>query len=206
MPMIDQWRTMWRTLGASAPDDSLFEDVLGRYSEPHREYHNSRHLDECLAGLDQVRAEATRPAEIELALWFHDAVYDATSHDNEVRSADWARTACLEAGLAPDIAGRVHSLVLATRHEDTPLAGDAQIIADIDLAILGAPVERFDQYEHQIRQEYAWVPAQFFRRERCRILKRFLGRPRIFWTAFSYNAFEAQARQNLQRAIRHLGG
>lgn len=206
MPTIEQWRLMWQTLGASAPDNTLFENLLGRYSEPHRKYHNDRHLDECLAGLAQVRAEATHPAEIELALWFHDAVYDSTSQDNEVRSAEWAHAACLEAGLAPDVADRVHDLVLATRHDNTPLAGDARIIADIDLSILGAPAERFDEYEHEVRQEYAWVPAQFFRRERRRILKQFLSLPRIFGTAYFFNTFEAQARQNLQRSIRHLGG
>lgn len=206
MPTIEQWRRMWRALGAGAPDDALFAAVIEHYSESHRRYHNNRHLEECLAGLAQLRPEATHPAEIELALWFHDVIYDPRAHDNEVRSADWARAACREAGLVPDVGDRIHALVLATRHEDRPLTGDAQIIADIDLWILGAPAERFDEYEHQIRQEYSWVPAQFFRRERRRILEGFLERPRLYGTAFFFNTLEAQARQNLHRSIRQLGG
>jgi predicted metal-dependent HD superfamily phosphohydrolase len=48
----------------------------------------------------------------------------------------------------------VRDLILATRHDVSPPAGDAALLVDVDLAILGSPVERFDEYEHQVRQEY----------------------------------------------------
>lgn len=206
MPTIDQWRLAWQTLGVANPDVALFHDLIGRYSEPRRAYHNTRHLDECLAQLPAVRSEATHPEEIELALWFHDAVYEMEAHDNEARSAGLVRAACLEAGLSPEVADRVHALVLATRHDAAPRDADARIIADIDLSILGAAPNRFDEYEHQIRQEYAWVPAQFFRRERRKILEGILVRPRIYGTEYFLKTSEARARENLWRSIKRLGG
>jgi len=193
-------------LGVPTPDDALYRQLIGRYAEPHRKYHNARHLGECLAGLAPVRAEAAHPGEVELALWFHDAVYDARSQDNEERSADWARTACRQAGLPAEVADRVGGLVIATRHDAVPQSGDARIIADIDLSILGAAPARFDEYERQIRQEYAWVPAQFFRRERRRILEGFLDRPRIFHSMHFFQSLESAARDNLRRSITRLAG
>ncbi len=207
MATIEQWRAAWQALGVSPPGDALFQQVMDRYSEPYRVYHNAGHLDECLALLPAVRSEALHPAEVELALWFHDAIYDPRAPDNEHRSAQWARAACLDAGLAEEVAGRVGTLVLATRHEAAPDSdsADARVMADIDLAILGADPARFQEYERRIRQEYAWVPAQFFRRERRRILEGFLARPRIFHTRH-FSTREAAARENLRRAIRRLGG
>ena len=100
--------------------------------------------------------------EIQLALWFHDAVYDLDRHDNEERSADWARNAVIEASCNEMIADRVMSLVLATRHAATGQTPDQRTLIDIDLWILGAPAKRFDEYERQVRSEYLSIPEALF--------------------------------------------
>jgi predicted metal-dependent HD superfamily phosphohydrolase len=146
----------WAALGASG-GESLQTALLARYAEPHRAYHSRRHLDECLALFREFAHLAERPAEIEIALWFHDAIYDVHRHDNEALSADWARTAMLEAGAPADAAERVAALVLATRHSVAPATPDERLLVDIDLAILGAAPARFAEYEAQIRIEYAHV-------------------------------------------------
>lgn len=206
MASIEQWHAAWRSLGAvTPPGEALFRQVMDRYAEPHRSYHNAAHLDECLGLLPALSPEAAHPAAVELALWFHDAIYAPGAPDNERRSAEWAEAACREAGLPAEVAARVRALVLATRHDAAPGSADARVIADIDLAILGADPDRFDEYERQIRQEYAWVPEPHFRRERRRILEGFLARPRIFHTAHLASR-EAAARENLRRSIRRLEG
>ncbi|MBT2301147.1 N-methyl-D-aspartate receptor NMDAR2C subunit [Variovorax paradoxus] len=195
------WLDAWRELGVAAPDEALLAELLAHYSGPHRAYHTLQHLDECLAGLARERSNAERPAEIALALWFHDAIYDVHRHDNEARSADWAQHALRAAGVAEDAARRVHAPVMATRHDAQPEGTDAQLLVDIDLSILGAPAARFAEYERQIRVEYAHVPPEVFEPRRREILGRFLARDPLYLTASVRARLETQARLNLQKAI-----
>lgn len=206
MPRIEQWLEMWKGLGAPSADAGLYSQLIERYSEPHRHYHTVQHLDECFAWLPKTRPLSLYHHEIELALWFHDAIYDVKRQDNEQKSAQWAKAAALRAGLSALTAERVFDLVMATRHSVQPERVDAKILVDIDLSILGSPSERFDEYEQQVREEYAWVPWLLFRRKRRQILEEFIARPRIFNTDFFVESHEAQARSNLRRSLEKLGG
>ena len=204
------WRRVWTGLGAQdgthALCDSLLQQLLARYAEPQRKYHTLQHLSECLDGFDAAAHLADRPAEVEAALWFHDAIYDLSSHDNEERSAQWAQQALSAAGVAAESAARVGQLVLATRHTVMPESPDEQMLVDIDLSILGAPPARFAEYEVQIRAEYAFVPEAVFRSKRRAILQAFLDRPHLFSTPHFRAALEPSARANLARAVGHSGG
>ena len=204
MPMStkSRWKEIWFRLGVAVPQSLLYDDLVSKYCQVFRKYHTLQHLDECLERLDEVRDLAERPDEVEMALWFHDAVYDVRRHDNEQRSADWACESLSAAGVSSDVVDRVRSLILATDHRSPPQGRDAEIIVDIDLAILGAESGRFDEYERQIREEYDWVAEDVFRRERGRILTGFLARPRIFRTDHFFGRYEARARDNITGAIR----
>jgi predicted metal-dependent HD superfamily phosphohydrolase len=173
--------------------------VVERYSELHRAYHTLQHLDECFALFDEGLAE--HPGEVLLALWFHDAIYDPKRNDNEEKSADWGAAALASAGARAEVITRFRELVVATRHEAQPQSADARLLVDIDLSILGAEPQRFDEYEAQVRKEYAHVPHLFFRMARARILKAFVARPSIYSTARFKERFEAQARANLSRSL-----
>ncbi|WP_296509831.1 N-methyl-D-aspartate receptor NMDAR2C subunit [Rhodoferax sp.] len=191
----------WHGAGASADGAALCEALLAAYAEPHRQYHSTQHLTECLQSFEAVCHLAQRPAEVALALWFHDAVYDVQRHDNEAQSAAWAREALTTAGVQADVTERVCALVMATRHTSAPAAGDAQLLVDIDLSILGADAQRFAQYEQQILEEYAFVPEAVFRTKRKEVLQSFSDRPRIYGTEHFYDALEVRARANLARAV-----
>ncbi len=198
------WSTVWRDLALTAPDPSVLDEVVRRWAEPHRRYHTLQHLRECLALFEQLRGGAQHPGEVAIALWFHDAVYDMARHDNEGASADWASRVLRDAGATAQVAQRVNALIMATRHTQAPTTADAQLLVDIDLAILGATPVRFDEYELQIRAEYAFVPEALFREKRRAVLRGFLERPTIFSTAACRQRFEAPARSNLAKAIASL--
>ena len=206
MPDLVQWQQMWRRLGVPGPDVTVFERLIACYSERHRKYHTVRHLDECLGKLEELRTEATHPDEVELAIWFHDAIYDTRRQDNEARSAEWARATASAASLPAAVGERIYTLILVTRHDAEPREPDERILIDVDLSILGAPPRRFDEYEEQVRAEYSWVPAIVFRAKRREILRGFLARPSIFHTRKFAEAYEARARANLERSIARLGG
>lgn len=198
MDLHRQWQRTWQALRAS-PAARLFDELIERYSEPHRRYHTLRHLEECLQQFDLLSSSAEHPAEVEAALWFHDAIYDTHRHDNELRSADWAKSV-----VPPPCGARVHALVMATRHEAVPSGIDEQVLVDVDLSILGAQTGRFDEYEAQIREEYAWVPAFIYRRKRKEVLEGFVARATIFSTACFIERHEERARANIARALAKL--
>jgi len=199
--LLANWNAAWRALGVAPADDALCAELQRRYSEPQRHYHTLQHLGECLAWFEREQALAERPAEVAVALWFHDAVYDVHAHDNEARSAEWARSAMIAAGAPAEAAGRVHALVMATRHDAVPQGRDAELLIDIDLSILGAEQQRFDEYERQVHAEYAFVPEEVRLPRRRAILQRFLAREAIYTTPRMHALLEARARGNLARSI-----
>lgn len=203
----DAWKRLWTALGASTVPGGLYNQLVRAWGEPQRHYHTLQHLRECLAHCEAAAMLARRPDEVELALWFHDAVYDPRRGDNEQRSADWARSGILAAGCSGAVADRVAALVLATAGHEAPGDDpDAQLLLDIDLAILGAGEVRFAEYERQVRAEYAHVADADWRAGRARVLEGFLARPRIYATAPYHDALEQRARVNLARSLAALAG
>ena len=95
------WRHAWSGIGAAGDGEALRAELEAAYEEPQRHYHTLEHLGECLALFERHRTHAERPAEVELALWFHDAVYAIGRADNEARSAEWARRALHAAAVRP---------------------------------------------------------------------------------------------------------
>jgi len=196
------WTHTWTALGMRTPADALFRALCQRYAEPHRKYHTLQHLRECLALCERDSALAERPAEVAIALWFHDAIYEHGRSDNEAASAAWARSALLDAGASAAAADRVAALVMATRHSAVvPSTPDAQLLVDIDLAILGAEPARFAEYEQQIRDEYQHMPQPLFAQKRREVLQAFLDREHIYATPTYRARYEARARANLLAAI-----
>jgi predicted metal-dependent HD superfamily phosphohydrolase len=198
------WARAWPGLGASGDGIALRDRLLAAWGEPHRRYHTVRHLGDCLALFEATSQFATNPCEVEIALWFHDAIYDLKAKDNEARSAAWAERELVAARVGADARARVQDLVMATCHAALPWTDDARLLVDIDLSILGAEPERFDEYEVQVRQEYAWVPGPLFRRKRREILQGFLARRHIYATDWFQRRFEAAARTNLTRSVARL--
>lgn len=200
-----QWRHAWTRAALPEPPRTVFDALCEAYAEPQRRYHTTQHLRECLAQADEVERLAEHPGEVLLALWFHDAVYDPQSRGNEARSADWARDTLACAG-GREAAERVHRLVMATEHHAVPDTPDTRVLVDVDLSILGAEPDRFDEYERQVREEYRHVPGFVFRPKRRAVLEGFLARAAIFNTDDYVRRLEAKARTNLRRSIDRLRG
>lgn len=200
-----RWQKAWQSLH-TPPPPALLDLLEQRYSEPHRAYHTLDHVRACLVHADEIRTLLRQPAQVELAIWFHDAIYDPRAADNEARSARWVQDALLGAGAASADAQRVSTLVRLTGHDAAAPEDDedARLLLDTDLAILGAEPAAFDAYEAQIRREYAWVPWPEFCRKRAAILRGFLQRTTIYQTEHFQQRMEQNARYNLKRSLAHL--
>lgn len=180
--------------------------LAARYEEPHRHYHTLAHIENCLLELDRARhlLDDEEADAVELALAWHDAVYDPRAPDNEEKSAALFREAATRHRLEPRLAAAVERLILRTKAHLARSRPDEQVMVDIDIAILGATPEVFDAYDRSIRREYAHVPEPEWRQRRTAVLQRFLVRDRLFATRFFRARYEAQARRNLARAISML--
>jgi predicted metal-dependent HD superfamily phosphohydrolase len=199
-----RWDALWARLHVPPDRAPKLDPLLSAYDQPRRAYHNIRHISQCLHELDAMRELCEQPDTVELAIWYHDAVYDSTRHDNEDRSAALASNDLHAANLPDKTVHAVHELILATKHSQSPVTRDAQLLADIDLSILGQERDVFDEYERGIRQEYAHVEENAFRAGRGKILETFIARQNIFSTPRMREKFEERARENLARSIARL--
>ena len=199
----ERWNGLCERLQLAASDD-WFDNLVSRYNEPHRAYHNAQHLADCLKQLDLAPPSTPNADVVELALWFHDAVYDVRAGDNERASADLAAEFLATCGAPTELMDQTKRLILATEHQVIPIDIESQLMIDIDLSILGQPPTRYHEFEEQIREEYAWVPEDVFRMKRAEVLSGFLAREQIYSTLWFYKSYEEQARINLQRAIATL--
>ena len=204
MTQEQRWTALWKRLGARGDASAVYDDLTTRYSEPHRAYHTLEHIGHCFDEFEQVRQLAINPDAVELALWYHDAIYDTKTKDSEERSAALAMEMVRNASLPNSFGQSVANLITATKHTSAPTDPDVQLLVDIDLSILGQSEEKFDEYELQVRKEYEWVPNDAFIVGRSTILKSFLDRPTIYSTEFFRNKYETQARRNIARSLARL--
>ncbi len=198
---IERWRNLWRRIANVVNADSIYSRLVEKYSEKHRAYHNRSHVEHCLEEFDEIKGFLNNPDEVEIAIWFHDSIYETTSHKNEEKSAQWAMAEMKKAGAREDSIRIVGDLILATKRHDIQMDSDAMYFMDIDLSILGSPPELYKEYEKGIREEYNWVPRSGFHLKRNELLNSFLTRDRIFSTDFFRKKYEQNARANLRDAI-----
>jgi len=189
-------------LGISDAGD-IFSQLATVYQETTRFYHTDKHVSECLKHFSLCREQAQHPAEIEVAIWFHDAIYDTTKSDNEEQSAEWAKRYLTEASVSPDATNRIVEMIIATKTHQSETA-DSALMVDIDLGILGASTDAFEAYDAAIRKEFHWVPTVQYCLGRSQMLSSFLKRETIYQTEAMRDLYEAQARKNLSQKIEQL--
>lgn len=175
--------------------------IASAYAGPTRHYHDLRHLGECLDAA--VLLGSTRLEH--LALWFHDMVHHHQPGADEAASAQMASTRLTAAGLSPDKVAEVVRLVLVTT-DHRPDADDqaACRVSDADLAVLGAPADRYDQTVADLRREVG-LADDAWRHVRRQRVESLLASPRLFHSPAGSRLWQQPARNNLLRERERLG-
>ena len=65
----------------------IIKQLYDLYTDSNRHYHNLVHIFNLLNLLDEYKESIEQPLLFELAVWYHDAIYDAKAKDNELQSA-----------------------------------------------------------------------------------------------------------------------
>jgi predicted metal-dependent HD superfamily phosphohydrolase len=191
------------------PDQPTLRDrLLSAYADPGRGYHDLRHLTEVLDHLDvlfaQPAAAASDPDAVVLAAWFHDAVYEGTTEDEE-QSARLAEVSLAACGTDAGTTAEVARLVRLTR-DHAPGDDDVhgQVLCDADLAILAAAPERYAEYTRDVRAEYAHLDDAAFSAGRVKVLQALLDKPTLFHTPLARSRWERPARANVAGEVAHI--
>jgi predicted metal-dependent HD superfamily phosphohydrolase len=185
----------WHDLLPSAP--GLGRELVRRWQEPHRHYHDVRHLAQVLGALDLL-ADGPVPRPVRLAAWFHDAVYDGEPGADEERSADLAAAELTGAGLPADEVAEVVRLVgLTVHHDPGPDDPAGVLLVDADLSILGQPPGRYHVYSRDVRLEYSRFSDEIFAAGRVRVLDALSSFDPLYRSATARRLWEAQSIHNL---------
>lgn len=197
----DRWTRLTGLLGVDEHDATrALRDLWRRHDEPQRAYHRLSHVRHVLEVVDALRAEEPidDPVAVQLAAWFHDAVYEPGADDNEARSAALATEVLAGWGIAHDRSAHVAALVRATAHH--PVVGvdaDTAVLVDADLAILAADPDTYDVYRRAVRVEHGHLDDASWRAGRSAFLRDMLARPALYATASMRARAEPVARRNL---------
>ena len=182
---------------------NVLNQLAQLYAEPHRHYHTLGHIRHCLNEFDRASALMDHPDAVELALWFHDAIYVSGAKDNERRSADLFRK--YSSSLADAIfQQRIDDLIMATTHSGSPRQRDEQFIVDIDLSSFGLPWEAFMRDGLRIRAEFVHLEDHAYYPGHLRFLQGLCNRPSFFFTDCFRQRYEYTARENIRRLIADL--
>jgi predicted metal-dependent HD superfamily phosphohydrolase len=194
----ERFLQLWSRRGGGE-GERVLERLTAHYSEEHRAYHNARHIVDCLREFDKM---PLRPMPVEMAIWFHDVIYDPRRKDNEEQSAAHFLNECRVEGMTGEWMADVSRLIHVTAHH-RPMAEDEAIPCDIDVSILGRTPAEYARYVAAVRFEYAWVLDEDWRTGRAAVLRSFLERPVIYHTG-EYAPLEYVARANLENEWRSL--
>ena len=200
--MVDPERfsSLWQRAGGHAATAvQVYYEITRAYAAPGRHYHTPRHINHCLHQLDTAAWTMDNPDQVEMALWFHDVVYNPKGRDNEGRSLDYFLA------LASELPGAyrqsVGELILATAHPNEPTVSDQRFVVDIDLSSFGLPWPDFLRDSRDVRAEFPHLPDAQFMLGQGAFLHCLLGREKFYLTSFFQERLEQRARSNIARYL-----
>lgn len=207
---LQRFENLWsrccsdRAAGAQAQNSSrIGTDLLDRYGESGRLYHTIDHINHCLGEFDQVRDDCSQADAVELAIWFHDAVYNFPAVENEKLSAAFFLEVSDEV-VESAFRHKVAALVMATEHLEVPTDADQRILVDVDLSSFGLPWEQFAADGKNIRQELHYLSDARFYSGQIAFMESLLARKTIFNTDYFFDQYEQKARENVSQYLSAL--
>lgn len=201
-------RASWFDLAGISPEArAACEELLGRWSEPHRRYYTLTHLWQTLEAMEELEHEAEDIARVRYAVWFHGAVHDGRAGTDEEESAVVAERLLSLMGHSRERIAEVVRLVgLIASHLPEEGDTDGAILCDADLSILASDPDSYLEYTAAVRAEYSYLPEPDFRNGRLRLLGTLLERTCLFHTRFGHTHWEDRARDNMRAEVERLSG
>ncbi len=197
------WKRCQTGGGAGADADAVYDEVHDYYSEPGRYYHTSKHIEHCLVQFDLAAGEMENAEAVEMAIWFHDLIYEINVQDNELQSAR-RFVELANDSMSAEFKSRVYDLIMATAPPRVPKTIDQEFMLDIDLSSFGLPWDDFVRDSTAVRQESPQLSdAEFFPGQRA-FLESLVNRDHFYFTQFFRTRIEKTACSNVKRHLKYL--
>lgn len=182
---------------------SVYTIIRAMYQD--RCYHNINHIVQCLEEYD-LYCEDAQDDDLKIAIWFHDLVYTVGREDNEERSIQ--HTIPLIKKLNCVSESKVKRLILATKHNKDLKNEDEQLIADLDLSVLGQGYGAYRQYQEAIYREYKITKKNWseFAKGRVKVLEKLLAKNkgRIYYLDYFHKKCGENAFTDINRELIEL--
>jgi predicted metal-dependent HD superfamily phosphohydrolase len=191
---------LWRrnlVEGAADHAEEYYRLMVAAYQENQRVYHTRQHIEDCLTLYDRIKSRLQNPDALELAIWYHDAIYEIGAKDNERNSADLFLQHGRDVFPGP-LCDIVEKHIMATLHRGDPLLHiDSCYMVDIDLASFGKPWDIFINDAEKVRMEMPHVPDHLFYPSQFAFQNTLLDRRQFFQSDYFFERYEETARYNL---------
>lgn len=177
------------------------------YTQPHRTYHNMTHIMECLTELENFPSSSLdgftyRDIQIvEKTIWYHDAVYNPYSKENERQSALLLQEGSWYADMINKL---VRNAIWATaRHHVTQndLSPATKVMLDIDLSGFGKSTSECLENGENVRREYYKTNDTDFYTGRLNFLRTIRKRESLYYTDYFKEKYHMQSQKNLNLEV-----
>lgn len=205
--LFRSWTDLAKILEIDTPEiERMWDIFVNFYEQSHRSYHNLNHLAQMFALTEEMLVYISDPISFKLAIWFHDIIYQPTRKDNELVSSQKAEVYMKAWNISPESIIPVVQYIQSTaKHIPINGSDDEKLFLDIDLSILGREPHIYQAYTQAIRKEYNMYPSLIYKYGRRKSMKKFLKRPRIYFSDMMYERFEVQARTNIEKELGDMG-
>jgi predicted metal-dependent HD superfamily phosphohydrolase len=202
--MLSEWMGACAGMG-HVGSPMYYRRLRKQYAEPQRHYHNFTHITACLKALKRFFPKERDLAEVKMAIFFHDVVYDPMRKDNEERSAaQWVEYArarkvhaiCIKTVERMILDTKTHKIHGYLSHRTD------KILLDIDMSIFVADPKAYMAYAQNVWREYKAYGAEAYTMGRLDFLQH-LDPDRIFYTP-ELRAHSRQAELNIAHEIATL--
>lgn len=180
----------------------FWNELNSQYSHKSRFYHNWRHIEKMLLDLPLFNAQIENLDALVLSIFYHDSIYRVTKNNNEEKSADLLQEHLCQTNFKK-IAWCKDQIIATKQHKFSDNT-DTNILIDLDLSILGQPLNVYQEYAQNIRKEYGIYPSIMYNPGRKKALKHILNQDSMYKTESFKERYESKARKNLTWEINSL--
>jgi predicted metal-dependent HD superfamily phosphohydrolase len=205
--------------------EKIYNDVIKRYSEKGRHYHNINHIYKMCDLLKKHKKKFPGMTYewIFFAIVFHDIIYKTKKGGNEAASANYFKKIVLKYfDISKNMIGDnveelvnnsyivryISNAIIGTDHTHNSLSveytsPEVLLMLDFDLSVLSGTKAEYKEYSDNIRKEYKVFPDKIYNQGRSIVLQGILSKKKIYLSK-EFKSLEKKARRNIENEIKKL--